>query len=70
MTHCAGGRATDEFDVLAAIQAWVEGGQAPDRIIAQGKTFPNMTRPLCPYPKVARYQGGDPVSEKSFVCKQ
>ena len=69
MTHCAGGKATDEFDVLTAIQAWVEGGQAPDRIVARGKAFPGVTRPLCPYPKVARYEGGDPASEKSFVCK-
>ncbi len=70
MTHCAGGKATDEFDVLTAIQAWVEDGRAPDRIVAHGKSFPGVTRPLCAYPKVARYQGGDPASEKSFVCKQ
>ena len=69
MTHCAGGLATDEFDVLGAIQAWVEGDEAPDRIVAQGKAFPGVTRPLCPYPKVSRYQGGDPASEKSFVCR-
>ncbi|HEY5409800.1 MAG TPA: tannase/feruloyl esterase family alpha/beta hydrolase [Caulobacteraceae bacterium] len=70
MTHCAGGSATDEFDVLAALQAWVERDEAPDRIVARGKTFPGVTRPLCPYPKVARYQGGDPASEKSFICKE
>ena len=70
MTHCAGGRATDEFDVLAAIQAWVEHGQAPDRIVAQGKTLPGVTRPLCPYPKVARFGGVDPASEKSFICRE
>ncbi len=70
MTHCVGGRATDEFDVLATIQAWVEGGRAPDRIVAKGKAFPQVTRPLCPYPQVARFQGGDPTSEKSFACKQ
>ena len=69
MTHCAGGKSTDEFDVLEAIQAWVEHGQAPDRIVAHGKAFPGVTRPLCPYPKVARYQGGDPANEKSFACR-
>ena len=69
MTHCAGGKATDEFDVLGAIQAWVEHGQAPERIVASGKSFPGVTRPLCPYPKVARYQGGDPASEASFACR-
>ena len=70
MTHCAGGKATDEFDVLAAIQAWVEHGEAPDRILAQGKAFPGVTRPLCPYPKVARYVGADAASEKSFACRE
>ncbi len=69
MTHCAGGKATDEFDVLSALQAWVERDQAPERIVAYGKSFPGVTRPLCPYPKVARYQGGDPASEASFICR-
>ena len=69
MTHCAGGRSTDQFDMLSAIDGWVERRQAPDRIIARGKSFPGVTRPLCPYPQVARYAGGDPKDEKSFVCK-
>ena len=68
MTHCAGGPATDEFDMLTTIQSWVEEGHAPDRIIAKGKSFPGVTRPLCPYPQIARYTGGDPKSEKSFSC--
>jgi len=70
MTHCAGGPATDQFDMLSAISAWVEQGRAPDRITAQGKAFPNLTRPLCPYPQVARYTGTDPSSETSFACKE
>jgi feruloyl esterase len=70
MTHCSGGKATDEFDMLSAIQAWVEDGKAPDRIIAIGKAFSGVSRPLCPYPKVARYRGGDPTSETSFTCKE
>ena len=70
MTHCGGGPATDEFDMLAAIQAWVEEGRAPERIIARGKSFPGVTRPLCPYPTIARYKGGDPKSAKSFACER
>jgi feruloyl esterase len=69
MTHCSGGQATDQFDMLTAIQNWVEKGKAPDRIVAKGKAFPGVTRPLCPYPQVARYVGGDPKSEKSFECR-
>lgn len=70
MTHCAGGPATDQFDMLAAIESWVEEGRAPDRIVARGKSFPEVTRPLCPHPTVARYAGGDPNSEASFVCRK
>ena len=69
MTHCSGGPSTDEFDMLTAIEDWVEKEHAPDRIIARGRSFPNETRPLCPYPTVARYTGGDPRDAKSFTCK-
>jgi hypothetical protein len=69
MTHCGGGQSTDQFDMLAAIQQWVEQGQAPDRVIASGNAFPGISRPLCPYPKVARYDGGDENDQKSFSCR-
>ena len=69
MLHCAGGQATDQFDMLAAIQDWVEQRRAPDRVIASGRAFPETTRPLCPYPKVARYDGGDAKSAASFSCR-
>ena len=69
MTHCGGGQSTDQFDMLAAIQEWVEKGHAPDRVIASGKAFPGITRPLCPYPKVARFDGGNASDERSFSCK-
>jgi feruloyl esterase len=68
MTHCGGGQSTDQFDMLSAIQAWVEQGRAPDRIVASGRAFPNVTRPLCPYPKVARYESGDVNDQRSFAC--
>jgi pimeloyl-ACP methyl ester carboxylesterase len=71
MNHCGGGKATDQFDSLSAIQRWVEEGKAPERIVARGAAFPGRTRPLCPYPSVARYQGGADVdSEASFECKR
>jgi hypothetical protein len=70
MTHCSGGRATDQFDMLEAIREWVEEGRAPERIVARGKSFPGLTRPLCPYPAIARFVGGDPSSEKSFECRE
>jgi hypothetical protein len=69
MTHCGGGQSTDRFDMLAAIQQWVEQGRAPDRVVAAGRAFPEKTRPLCPYPKVARFDGGSVDDEESFSCR-
>jgi feruloyl esterase len=69
MTHCGGGQSTDQFDMLAAIQDWVENGRAPDRVLATGRAFPGITRPLCPYPAVARYDSGDTASAASFSCR-
>jgi len=72
MNHCTGGPATDQFDALGALTTWVEQGKAPDRIEARagGMTpWPGRTRPLCAYPAVARYQGGDIERSESFVCK-
>ncbi|OYX66079.1 MAG: hypothetical protein B7Y88_06405 [Sphingomonadales bacterium 32-64-17] len=69
MLHCGGGEATDNFEMLDAITGWVERGQAPNRVIATGKSMPGVSRPLCPYPQVARYEGGDPKLAASFSCR-
>lgn len=75
MTHCAGGPATDQFDSIQAMVDWAENGRAPDRIAAwaapNNPWFPNRTRPLCPYPSYARYNGSGAVeSAASFACTQ
>jgi pimeloyl-ACP methyl ester carboxylesterase len=71
--HCLGGPATDQFDALAPLLSWVEDDQAPDRLIATasaGTPFPGRTRPLCPYPKQARYLGGGSIeTADSFDCR-
>ena len=75
MNHCAGGPATDEFDALGALEAWVEKGEAPARIEARarnapGVPWPGRTRPLCAYPEMAVYKGaGDVEASASFECK-
>ena len=69
MTHCGGGEATDRFEMLDAISSWVEQDKAPDRILATGANMPGISRPLCPYPQVARYSGGDPSKAESFTCR-
>lgn len=68
MNHCGGGPATDQFDALTAIQQWTETNKAPARIVAHGRSFPGITRPLCPYPQYARYRSGNTADEKSFAC--
>ena len=78
MNHCSGGPATDSFDALGAIVDWVEKGKAPDAIPASvradNKELPanwskSRTRPLCPWPKIARYIGGDVEKAESFACQ-
>lgn len=72
MNHCGGGPATEDFDPLSALEAWTEQGKAPDFILAKaGHEFPNQAKemPLCPYPKVATYKGGDENKASSFECK-
>ena len=79
MGHCGGGIGPNSFgnggnrfvgdadrDLLTALDRWVEKGVAPEQFIGTGAT---MTRPLCTYPKVAKYKGsGDPNSAASFTC--
>jgi feruloyl esterase len=72
MAHCGGGTGTSTFDMLAALESWVEKGQAPDSIpasrVANGQV--NRTRPLCPYPQVASYKGSGSVDDTAnFVCR-
>jgi hypothetical protein len=65
-----------EHDVLSAVERWVESGVAPQKIIAtkyvndlDRRQGVKMTRPLCPYPQVAAYQGsGDKNDAANFVC--
>ena len=70
MAHCAGGAATDSWDGLGAWVDWVEKGQPPQRIVAHGTTvFPGRSRPLCPYPAYAHYDGGNVEDAASFSCR-
>jgi feruloyl esterase len=75
MGHCRGGPATDEFDALTPLVAWVEQGTAPDRIVASGRNFTSppaaRSRPLCPYPQEARYAGpadGELADAANYIC--
>ncbi len=72
MAHCRGGDGTDRFDVIGAMEQWVEKGKRPDSIIASRYAGDKVerTRPLCPYPQVAVYQGtGSTDDATKFACK-
>jgi feruloyl esterase len=78
-THCGGGIALEKFDALGALMAWVETGKAPDQIAASvnkaNKEIPSSwsadrTRPLCPWPKYAKYVSGDVEAAASFTCAE
>jgi feruloyl esterase len=84
MNHCSGGPATDQFDLLTPLVEWVEGGKAPERVIASARGTGNAggvnpelppewtaarTRPLCAWPRVAVYKGGDVERAESFRCE-
>lgn len=85
MNHSGNGPATDQYDGLKVLIDWVERGIPPERIVAQVRGAgnpaganadlpadwsPARSRPLCAYPAIARYKGGDPESESSFACGQ
>jgi hypothetical protein len=82
VAHCSGGEGPDRVDALAALEAWVEEGAAPDQLIAYKlKNDPgfgaavhlppesgnvDMSRPVYPYPDVARHVDGDATDWRSF----
>lgn len=81
MDHCAGGEGAFIIDWLTAMEEWVEEGTAPAALPAahppmmpgppgarpaRGLAF---TRPVCPYPQVAAYDGsGDDTDAANFRC--
>lgn len=85
MNHCSGGPAADQFDMLTPLVNWVERGQAPDSVTASVRGAGNAggvnadvpanwsasrTRPLCPYPKAAKYKGSGNIEDAaSFSCE-
>lgn len=72
MAHCGWGEGTSTFDMLSALERWVEHGEAPDSIpasrVINGRV--DRTRPLCPYPQQATYKrSGDINDAANFVCR-
>ena len=71
MGHCSGGEGPDTFDKISVMEAWVEQGKAPESILASHSSAGKVdrTRPLCPYPLIARYKGKGSIDEAAnFSC--
>jgi hypothetical protein len=71
MFHCGGGVGVSAFDAFTPLVNWVENGTAPRSIIGtrmqDGKAV--RTRPLCPYPEVAKYKGSGSIDDAAnFSC--
>ncbi len=80
MDHCGGGSGASSFELLSSLANWVENGVAPDgtndentpvgsRAAREDIGRTAQTRPLCPYPAIARYKGsGDVDDAANFSC--
>jgi len=69
----AGDTVDADHDLLLALDRWVTQGVAPEKLIGTGKiggsAAVKVTRPLCPYPRVAHYKGqGDSNVADNFEC--
>ena len=72
MLHCGGGPGPNNFDMLTALDDWIEKGRAPEAITASHSTngVVDRTRPLCAYPNVAVYTGRESTDDAvNFVCR-
>jgi hypothetical protein len=71
MAHCGGGIGPDRHDAVTAVIDWVEKGKAPDSMVASRVVNNQVvrTRPLCAYPRVARYSGQGSIDDAAnFRC--
>jgi feruloyl esterase len=72
VAHCGGGAGPAPTGLLEALVAWVEDGRAPDMILATRRDQSGAvtrSRPLCPYPQVAKYKGsGSTDDAANFSC--
>jgi feruloyl esterase len=70
--HCSGGSGPDQANYMGALERWREAGTPPEEITAYrvSNNRISKTRPLCPYPEVAVYNGiGSTNDAENFVCR-
>jgi feruloyl esterase len=72
MFHCGGGVGCSTVDWLTPIVDWVEKGSAPEEVIGTRASdgAVKRTRPLCPFPEVAKYRGTGSIDvAENFTCQ-
>ena len=72
MQHCGGGPGPNQVNWMGALERWRELNAAPAKIDAALVTNNRvvMTRPLCPYPQIASYNGAGSTNDAAnFSCK-
>jgi feruloyl esterase len=71
--HCGGGPGPPPREELDALLRWVEDGTVPESLPAIRRDptgAVRRSRPLCPYPQVARFKGrGSTDDAASFECR-
>ena len=71
--HCGGGAGPPPTGQLTAVINWVENGKAPETLAAVRRDQAGAivrSRPLCQYPRVARYKGeGSTDDAANFACR-
>jgi hypothetical protein len=70
MCHCGGGDGPFLFDALGTVDAWGDGGKAPERIVVRRPPgAPAIARPVCSWPRIAKYSGkGSSDDDANFHC--
>jgi hypothetical protein len=62
-------------DITTALERWIDTGAAPGPIVAtqfvgnDPAKGVQRSRPICAYPAVAAYAGGDPDKSESYSCR-
>lgn len=78
IAHCLGGAGPYPLTALDSLVAWVEKGQEPASLAGvnlpfpgqDAETFVQMTRPICAWPKIAKWTGKGSVNDaENFVCR-
>lgn len=66
VAHCGGGVGPQPQNLFGVLVNWVENGVVPDRILSQASS---RTRPLCPFPQTAVYNGSGSTDDwNNFTC--